>query len=174
MYYYCMKSEEFNKFKEGFHTNVTIPPFEVVDQPYTKGSLYVIPVFRSATTNEIVPIPLVEELFSAVPVTCETGNEPITYQVMNAVSKYITNNLDMKTEENLNAIKDSFFQPYGLLKTNDSIIALVNIIIKDEFISILTNQNEEALIPIKIKDLELYTNLSEIDKLVLPTLVITK
>lgn len=172
--YYCMKSTEFDKYTEGFHTNVPIPNFEAVDQPHIKGALYVVPIFRSATTNKIVPIPLAEGIFSSVSVTCETGNEELTYQIMDTISKYIRNNLDLTHPETFNAISGSIFQPYGILKTNDSMITLVNIIIKDEYISLLTNQNKEVLIPTKIEDLKLCTNLSEMDKLILPTLIITK
>ncbi len=80
----------------------------------------------------------------------------------------------MRHQATSRAIRESVFQPYGMLKTKDSIILLVNIIIKDEYISLLTNQNEEVLIPKKFEDLKLCTNLSEMDKLILPTLIITK
>lgn len=175
MKFYKMNEKAFEKLEEGFHKQLHLEDMEVSNKPYTDGFLYVAPIFRSVTTNEVVPVPLAhkeDKLFSACPVTCNSENEALTFQIMDAVVHYIQDNLQTKTVDN-KIFRDSLFKPYGILKMNGVIILLVNIIIKDENISLLKDKSANLLYPQKINNLSKCTNLSQLDTLVISTLIIT-
>ena len=174
MFYYMTK-EHFDQLKEGFNTNLSLKGTIPTKESYKDGFFLVAPIYRSATTNKVVLRPLKEKadkLFSAIPVTCNTDNEPITYSCINTVADY-TRKVFSLSESNTLALAESQLRTIGVLKMNGLAILLVNIIIKDEYISLLEDTCKNLLIAHDIKDLSKYPNLSQFDKMVLSTIVET-